>query len=116
LLVYDVTSRESYNSLPSWLNGARAYASPDIQVVLVGNKTDLAANREVTLLEASRFAQENGLLFLETSAVTGECVDEVFVKLAAGVLEKADGADKDAEPASVLDQVNQADAASGCRC
>ena len=60
LLVYDITSRETYNHLTSWLTDARTLASPDIVVVLVGNKSDLHDDREVTFLEASRFSQENG--------------------------------------------------------
>lgn len=77
ILVYDITryvcrgivnefcSRESYNHLVTWLNDARALATPELVIVLVGNKTDLQEDREVTFLEASRFAQENGtILFL----------------------------------------------------
>ena len=53
-------SRETYNSLTNWLTDARTLASPNIVIVLVGNKKDLDADREVTFMEASRFAQENG--------------------------------------------------------
>ena len=53
-------SRESFNSLTQWLSDARTLASPDIVIILVGNKVDLEKDREVTYLEASRFAQENG--------------------------------------------------------
>uniref|UniRef100_A0A667ISP4 RAB4B, member RAS onco family n=1 Tax=Lynx canadensis TaxID=61383 RepID=A0A667ISP4_LYNCA len=60
LLVYDITSRETYNSLAAWLTDARTLASPNIVVILCGNKKDLDPEREVTFLEASRFAQENG--------------------------------------------------------
>ncbi|MGH0159469.1 UNVERIFIED_CONTAM: hypothetical protein FKN15_042205 [Acipenser sinensis] len=60
LLVYDITSRETYNSLTNWLTDARTLASPNIVIILCGNKKDLDADREVTFLEASRFAQENG--------------------------------------------------------
>jgi len=88
ILVYDVTSRESYNHVSSWLEDARALANPNIAIVLVGNKIDLAAEREVTFLEASRFAQENELMFLETSARTGEGVSEVFLKCARTILTK----------------------------
>ncbi|XP_040301735.1 ras-related protein Rab-4B isoform X3 [Vulpes vulpes] len=62
LLVYDITSRETYNSLAAWLTDARTLASPNIVVILCGNKKDLDPEREVTFLEASRFAQENGEL------------------------------------------------------
>jgi len=88
ILVYDITSRESYNHVSSWLNDAKALANPDIAIVLVGNKIDLAQEREVSFLEASRFAQENDLMFLETSALTGEGVQEVFLKCARTILSK----------------------------
>lgn len=55
------SSRETYNALTNWLTDARTLASPNIVIVLVGNKKDLEQEREVTFLEASRFAQENGL-------------------------------------------------------
>lgn len=47
--------------MTNWLTDARTLASPNIVIVLVGNKKDLEQEREVTFLEASRFAQENGL-------------------------------------------------------
>jgi len=88
ILVYDSTSRDSYNHVSSWLNDAKALANPDIAIVLVGNKIDLTNEREVSFLEASRFAQENDLMFLETSALTGEGVSEVFLKCARTILSK----------------------------
>ena len=51
-------SRETYNTLMTWLTDARTLASPNIVIILLGNKKDLDADREVTFLEASRFAQE----------------------------------------------------------
>jgi len=54
----------------------------------VGNKTDLTEEREVTFLEASRFAQEHDLMFLETSALSGTGVEEVFLKCARTILGK----------------------------
>lgn len=60
LLVYDTTSRDSFNALTNWLNDARTLASPNIVILLVGNKKDLEEARDVTFLEASTFAQENG--------------------------------------------------------
>lgn len=60
LLVFDITNRESFNSLNQWLQDARTLASPNIVILLVGNKKDLEADREITFLQASQFAQENG--------------------------------------------------------
>uniref|UniRef100_A0A803K1I8 Ras-related protein Rab-4 n=1 Tax=Xenopus tropicalis TaxID=8364 RepID=A0A803K1I8_XENTR len=88
LLVYDIASRETYNALTNWLTDARTLASPNIIIILCGNKKDLDADREVTFLEASRFAQENELMFLETSALTGENVEEAFLKCARTILSK----------------------------
>lgn len=97
LLVYDITSRETYNSLTKWLTDARALASPNIIIILVGNKKDLEAEREVTFLEASRFAQENELMFLETSALTGENIEETFLKCAKSILTKIETGELDPE-------------------
>lgn len=97
LLVYDITSRESYNALNTWLSDARNLASPNIAIILVGNKKDLEEEREVTFLEASRFAQDNELLFLETSALTGDNVEETFLKCARSILMKIESGDLDPE-------------------
>ncbi len=60
VIIVMLISRETYNALTNWLTDARTLASPNIVIVLVGNKKDLEADREVTFMEASRFAQENG--------------------------------------------------------
>ncbi|KAJ3183729.1 Ras- protein Rab-4A [Gaertneriomyces sp. JEL0708] len=86
LLVYDITNRDSFTSLGSWLEDARRYASPDMVVVLVGNKIDLEENREVSFMEASQWANDKGLIFVETSALTGEKVDEAFLTGARSIL------------------------------
>nr|XP_057935674.1 ras-related protein Rab-4B isoform X5 [Doryrhamphus excisus] len=89
--------RETYNALTNWLTDARTLASPNIVIILCGNKKDLEAEREVTFLEASRFAQENELMFLETSALTGENVEEGFLKCARTILNKIDSGELDPE-------------------
>ncbi|KAH3744772.1 Ras- protein Rab-4B [Pelomyxa schiedti] len=55
--------------------------------MLVGNKTD-RADRDVQFLEASRFSEEHGLIFVETSALTGDGVEEVFLKCGRTILSK----------------------------
>ncbi|PSN36514.1 Ras-related protein Rab-4B [Blattella germanica] len=97
LLVYDITNRETFNALTNWLSDARTLASPNIVILLVGNKRDLDAEREVTFLEASRFAQENELMFLETSAKTGENVEESFLKCSKTILAKIETGELDPE-------------------
>ena len=53
-------SRSTFESLQAWITDARALASPDLVILLVGNKLDDEDNREVDYLEAARWAKENG--------------------------------------------------------
>eukprot|EP01104_Vermistella_antarctica_P014914 TRINITY_DN478_c0_g1_i2.p1 TRINITY_DN478_c0_g1~~TRINITY_DN478_c0_g1_i2.p1 ORF type:complete len:217 (+),score=42.16 TRINITY_DN478_c0_g1_i2:232-882(+) len=82
LLVYDTTRRSTYNHLTSWLTDARNLTNPNTVIMLIGNKKDLTAQRDVSYEEAAAFAEENGLIFLETSAKTNENVEESFLKTA----------------------------------
>ncbi|GAA5865652.1 hypothetical protein JCM1840_003204 [Sporobolomyces johnsonii] len=87
VIVYDITSRRSFENLSSWLADARALASPDLAVVIVGNKADRPEDdRQVPYLEASRWAQEHGALFVEASSKTGENVEQPFILLARSIL------------------------------
>jgi len=82
LLVYDITRRVTYNHLTTWLADARNLTHPNTVIMLIGNKRDVDVQRDVSYEEASKFAQENGVLFLESSAKTGENVEEAFLKTA----------------------------------
>lgn len=65
-------------------------ARPDISCILVGNKVDLKENRKVEFNEAIKFAQEQGINYLETSALTGENITEVFTMLSKQIINKID--------------------------
>lgn len=69
-MVYDVTRRSTYNHLSSWLADAKNLTNPNTVIFLIGNKSDLEAQRDVTYEEAKAFADENGLTFIECSAKT----------------------------------------------
>ena len=56
-------------------------------IMMVGNKLDLASNREVSYEEAQRFSDENGLVYIEASAKTGENVEEAFLRTARQIYE-----------------------------
>ncbi|KAH3763459.1 GTP-binding protein RAB4 [Pelomyxa schiedti] len=108
ILVYDVTKRDTYNNISSWLADAKSLANKDIATVLVGNKTDLS-DRQVQFLEASRFGQENNMMYIESSAFSGENVEEVFLKCARTILSKINSGILDptkvsgGKPADVVD-------------
>jgi len=87
LLVFDISRRPTFVHVTDWLNDLRQIAEPDIVVVLVGNKSDLAAGdvnqREVTKEEAEEWARKNGVLeYVETSAKSGEGVEMAFGRVA----------------------------------
>ncbi|KAK9271690.1 hypothetical protein L1049_002053 [Liquidambar formosana] len=87
LLVYDITRRETFNHLASWLEDARQHANPNMTIMLIGNKCDLSHRRAVSKEEGEQFAKENGLLFLEASARTAQNVEEAFIRTAAKILQ-----------------------------
>jgi len=80
MIVYDISKRDSYNKVSFWLSQVKE-AVGQIPTILIGNKKDQEVNREVTYDEAYKLAEENGLIFLETSAMTSENVEEVFIKM-----------------------------------
>ena len=85
LLVYDITQAKTFANVQKWMQELRDHADPDIVIMLVGNKVDLVevkpAERQVPRETAQRLAQEQGLLFCETSAVQGTQVREAFEAL-----------------------------------
>ncbi|XP_063726495.1 uncharacterized protein LOC134854249 [Symsagittifera roscoffensis] len=58
-VVFDLTSRKSFSSVPSWINDVRGMAKTDIPVLLIGNKSDLEVMREVTTVEAQTLADHH---------------------------------------------------------
>ncbi|KAM6411773.1 ras-related protein Rab-2A isoform 1-T1 [Pluvialis apricaria] len=77
LLVYDITRRDTFNHLTTWLEDARQHSNSNMVIMLIGNKSDLESRREVKKEEGEAFAREHGLIFMETSAKTASNVEEV---------------------------------------
>jgi small GTP-binding protein len=83
LLVYDITRRETFDHVKTWLEELRGAADKDISIILVGNKCDLEERRKVSKEEAQEWAREHRLkAAVETSAKTGEAVEQAFVDCA----------------------------------
>lgn len=78
LLVYDISKHLTYESASRWLKELYDHADPHIVVMLVGNKSDLASVRAVPTEDAKDFADKNGLLFMETSALESTNVEFAF--------------------------------------
>jgi len=82
IVVYDITSTESFDKAKSWVKELQRQGNPNIVISLCGNKIDLEIKRTVDAETAQNYADENGLLFMETSAKTAANVNELFVAIA----------------------------------
>lgn len=85
MLVYDITNQQSFDNIPNWLTELRVHVHATCSIFLIGNKCDLEHQRVVKKDVADRFARENGLSFLETSALEKTNVDKAFEWLVKSV-------------------------------
>lgn len=85
IVVFDVTNKNSFANLTQWLTEVTEFTpkSPDEKPprLLIGNKCDLESRREVEREKAEKFAQEHGMKYIETSAVSTVNIKEAFVAL-----------------------------------
>jgi Ras-related protein Rab-5C len=147
LVVYDITKASSLTKAQHWVAELQRQASPGIVIALVGNKLDLANPssasadsegeagddaeetedgdaRKVPVKTAKAYAEEEGLLFFETSAKTGEKVAEVFTAIANAIPEtqlkgprgSVAGAQRQEESRVNLGSGRDAGAKEGCAC
>ena len=90
LVVYDISNRESFDNISSWIEDCKSQSPQTIFMVLVGNKNDLEDKRAVTFEEGQELAEKNKMMFFETSAKTGKNVDEIFFRSAENIAKKID--------------------------
>lgn len=81
MLVYDITKRQTFDHVARWVEELRAHADTSIVIMLIGNKADLVDQRAVPTEDAVEFAEDQGLFFSETSALSGENVESAFFQL-----------------------------------
>lgn len=85
VVVYDITNVNSFNQTNKWIDDVRAERGNDVIIMLVGNKTDLADKRQVSIDEGEKKAKELNVMFIETSAKAGYNVKQLFRRVAAAL-------------------------------
>ena len=78
IVTYDITDRESFSAVESWMGEVEKHASDNISRILVGNKSDMESQRQVSFEEGKELAEHYNVRFLETSAKDCKNVDEAF--------------------------------------
>lgn len=81
VVVFDITERNSFEHVQNWFQEIKKNAGETVVKILVGNKVDLQESRAVQKSEGEALARSLGVLYVETSAKTGENVDSVFMNL-----------------------------------
>ena len=87
-IVYDITSRKTFDNIIIWLKECKDMCYKDILIVLIGNKSDLEGRRVVSFEEGQKFADDNQLLFFETSAKDGSNIQEIFTESATNLVDR----------------------------
>ncbi|XP_033989540.1 ras and EF-hand domain-containing protein isoform X2 [Trematomus bernacchii] len=90
VVMFDVTVKESFKAVKPWLTNVQEAAEEGIPILLLGNKMDMDAEREVSFKEAEQLAFENKVMFSEVSAYTSKNVTESLTHLARVLMEQED--------------------------
>ena len=77
ILVFDITNKISFQNINRWLNEIKQILTPNVKIFLIGNKCD-ELKREVTTEEVTLYAQELNIIYIETSAKTGDGITDIF--------------------------------------
>uniref|UniRef100_A0A3B4FQ78 small monomeric GTPase n=1 Tax=Pundamilia nyererei TaxID=303518 RepID=A0A3B4FQ78_9CICH len=89
LLLYDITSKSSFDNIRAWLTEIHEYAQSNVVIMLLGNKADMSSDRAIRRDEGERLAREYSVPFMETSAKTGVNVDLAFTAVAKELKHRA---------------------------
>ena len=80
-IVYDITDKKSFDKVITWLNEVKDMCYKDILICLIGNKCDLEGKRVISFEDGKSLADQNNLLFYETSALNDENIGDIFEEI-----------------------------------
>ena len=91
LVVYDLSRADTFEQMKKWIGELNQFAGEDVPFILIGNKVDLLEDvgEVVEREEAKKLAEDEDSIYIETSAKTGENVEEAFLKLTKMLVDKA---------------------------
>jgi Ras-related protein Rab-11A len=87
LVVYDITKYQSFSHIGGWIHDLQNHSDQNVKMLLVGNKCDLDSLREVSVDDASNYAEQNNVSFLESSALNNHNVATAFLHLVTDIYE-----------------------------
>jgi Ras-related protein Rab-1A len=88
MIVYDVTNMQSFINVNTWLNEVKQHVSPDAIIMLIGNKIDLTDKIAVSTSDGQEFADNNGLIFAETSSKNASGINKAFTNICDKLIQK----------------------------
>ena len=88
-IVYDITRKETFESVDKWINDIITTCDKGLTIILIGNKSDLESQRQISKEQGEEKAKSFELAFLETSALSGENLEKGFNMLINEVYEKS---------------------------
>ena len=108
LVVYDITNKESFSNISSWIEDCKNQSPKSIFMVLVGNKSDLNDKREVSYDDGKDLAEKNNMLFFETSAKNGDNIEDIFYSSATEIAKKIEDGyyDLDSDSCGIKQGIN----------
>ncbi|XP_077389899.1 RAB6B, member RAS oncogene family a isoform X2 [Festucalex cinctus] len=119
VVVYDITNMNSFQQTSKWIDDVRTERGSDVIIMLVGNKTDLADKRQISIEEGEKRAKELSVMFVETSAKTGHNVKQLFRRVASALpgMESMQETSKEGMIDIKLDKAQEPQTSeAGCSC
>ncbi len=106
-IVYDITRKETFESVDKWVNDLTMACDKNLTTILIGNKSDLEDQRQITKEQGEEKAKSFQLAFLEMSALSGENLEKGFNMLISEVYQKCKGEFKNSDYLNLGDAVEE---------